>query len=275
MKELIDFMKDLQDFNPTSTPNPVEYMESRLELDGFLRNMALEYLGGAFDNYWFSASNYFMYKNPTLSATGKWQWLPTDFDGTFGNGAPSSTLDSYKKWNDDLNNGKQDHPLVGKLILQNKDIQARFEKILQEIVQTAFKPEALIPRIEQYNKMLSLDAQWDYGLKRVSPGLDNGFTFDDFNKNLDARTKDMSYSLKGWVTDMAALVANELKFTIPAGLQDRVAPPPKKGNETGDDQEDADGEKKDKGKDNFAGALKVVNKTVLSATVLALLALLI
>ncbi|KAG0042441.1 hypothetical protein BGZ83_000452 [Gryganskiella cystojenkinii] len=277
LKEIIEFMKDLQDFNPQTTPNPVEYMDAHLDLDGFLRNMALEYLGGAFDNYWFSASNYFMYRNPTLrssSPMGKWQWLPTDFDGTFGNGAPSSTLDSYKKWNDALNTGAQDHPLVGKLILQNKDIQARFEKILTEIVQTAFKPEALLPRIDTYNKMLSLDAQWDYSLKRVSPGIDNGFTFEDFNRNLDARTKDMSYSLKGWVTDMAKLVAAELKFEIPTGLQDRVNPPPKKGDEAGHDQEDPDEEeaKKEKNK-NAASGLAQVSKGLLSASTLTVLAL--
>ncbi|GJJ68968.1 spore coat protein H [Entomortierella parvispora] len=274
LKEIIDFMKDLQDFNPQTTPNPVEYINSRLDLDGFLRNMALEYLAGAFDNYWFSASNYFMYKNPTLSAAGKWQWLPTDFDGTFGNGAPSSTLDSYKKWNDELNTGKADHPLVGKLILQNKEINAQFEKILQEIVQTAFKPEALLPRIQAYHKMLYLDAQWDYSLKRVSPGLDNGYTFDDFKNNLDTRTKDMSYSLNGWVTDMAALVAKELNFVIPAGLEDRVKPPPKKDNEAGNDQEDSGKKGESKGKENAAGALQV-SSAAFSAAVLAVVALLI
>lgn len=70
LKELIAFMKDLQDFDATSTTDPVQYFNAtRLDLDGFLRNLALEYSGGAFDNYWVSASNYFMYKNPTLGPT--------------------------------------------------------------------------------------------------------------------------------------------------------------------------------------------------------------
>lgn len=74
LKELIAFMEDLQSFSPTSTSNPVQYFNStRLKLDGFLRNMAMEYLGGAFDNYWVSASNYFMYMIPTLGLSGKWQ----------------------------------------------------------------------------------------------------------------------------------------------------------------------------------------------------------
>ncbi|KAF9944709.1 hypothetical protein BGZ70_004410, partial [Mortierella alpina] len=45
IKELIDFMKDLQDFDPASTPDPIAYWEQRMDFDGFLRCMALEYLG--------------------------------------------------------------------------------------------------------------------------------------------------------------------------------------------------------------------------------------
>lgn len=67
-------MRDLNSFNPISTPNPTQHWnDTRIDLDGILRNMALEYLGGAFDNYWVSASNFFMYKNPTLGLAGKWQ----------------------------------------------------------------------------------------------------------------------------------------------------------------------------------------------------------
>lgn len=244
LKDLIELMKSLQDFDPTSTPDPVGYWNNtRLDLDGVLRNMALEYLAGAFDNYWFSASNYFMYMNPTMGPSGKWQWLPTDFDGTFGNGAPSSRLLSYKDWYDMSSEGPR--PLVSKLILENKQINGMFEQVLKELVTTAFKPEALVPRIQAYNKMLSVDAKWDIGLKRHSEGINNGFTFEDFNNNLNERTKDMTTGVIPWVTQMSALVANELGFQITAGLVDRVPPPPKNDKNAGsidnDDNEDEDG----------------------------------
>ncbi|KAF9986967.1 hypothetical protein BGZ75_001204 [Mortierella antarctica] len=183
IKELIDFMKDLQDFDPALTPDPIAYWEQRMDLDGVLRCMALEYLGGAFDNYWLSASNYFMYKNPTLSATGK------------------------------------------------------FEQILKELVSTAIKGEALVPRIDAYHSMLAEDARWEYSIQRKGPGIAQRFTLVDFNDNLDKETQGMSYSLRGWVRDMGTFVANELKFTIPAGLADRVAPPPRKKKGDGDKDE--------------------------------------
>ncbi|KAG0272915.1 hypothetical protein BGZ95_011288 [Linnemannia exigua] len=212
-QQLIAFMKDLQDFNPATTPNPIAYWnDTRLDLDGFLRCMALEYLTGAFDNYWRSGSNYFMYFNPTLGAQGKWQWIPTDFDGTLGNGYSGSTLLSYQTWT------------------------------LKELVQTVFKPEALFPRIMAHNQMLSLDYHWDVSINRTGPGKFNGFTFDDFNNNLVNTTSHMSYSIKGWITDMSNLVSTQLKFEIPAGVQNRVDPPPKptkgsgkKGGDVGDD----------------------------------------
>ncbi|KAG0084609.1 hypothetical protein BGZ93_001154, partial [Podila epicladia] len=225
LQQLIAFMKDLQDFNPATTPNPIAYWnDTRLELDGFLRCMALEYLTGAFDNYWRSGSNYFMYFNPTLGTQGKWQWIPTDFDGTLGNGYPGSIILSYQTWVEFM---PYDHPLVSKLILNNTAINILFEQTLKELVQTVFKPEALFPRIMAYNQMLSLDYHWDVSINRTGPGKFNGFTFDDFNNNLVNRTGHMSYSIKGWIMDMSTLVSTQLKFEIPAGVQNRVDPPPK------------------------------------------------
>ncbi|KAG0375373.1 hypothetical protein BGX24_009187 [Mortierella sp. AD032] len=224
-QQLIAFMKDLQDFNPATTPNPITYWnDTRLELDGFLRCMALEYLTGAFDNYWRSGSNYFMYFNPTLGTQSKWQWIPTDFDGTFGNGYSGSTILSYQAW---VNFALNDHPLVSKLIINNTAINPLFEQTLKELVQTVFKPEALFPRIMAYHQMLSLDYQWDLSINRTGPGKFNGFTFDDYSNNLVNTTSHMSYSVKGWITDMSTLVSTQLKFEIPAGVQNRVDPPPK------------------------------------------------
>ncbi|KAK5814915.1 coth protein-domain-containing protein [Linnemannia elongata] len=236
LSQLITFMKDLQDFDPLTTADPINYWNAtRLDLDGFLRNMALEYLFGGFDNYWMAGSNYFIYYNPTLGPAGKWQWLPTDFDGTFGNGAEIDPKGSYKT----LFNFTPDHPLVSKLIIKNTAINGLFTTILKEIVSTTFKPEAMNPHIEAVNKMISLDAKWDLALTRKSPGKNPGFTFDDFNNNLVNITKDMSGAIKPWIADRATAISTELAFTIPAGTVDRVAPPPRKGGNGDDDDDDS------------------------------------
>ncbi|KAF9581392.1 hypothetical protein BGW38_001612 [Lunasporangiospora selenospora] len=239
LKPLIGFMDALRAFDPKTTPDPVKYWTDRLDLDGFLRNMALEYLSGAFDNYWVSASNYFMYQNPTLAPGGRWQWLPTDADGTFGNGAPSHIIPSYKDFYDFKSAG--DRPLVRKLIIECDPIRTMFEETLKNLVSTAFKPEAIRPRIQAYNKMLSKDAQWDFSLIRKSPGLNNNFTFEDFNNNVNTDTRMMTTGLIPWFDSVSQKVATDLSFTIPNGTVDRVPPPPKNRN-TGLDNDDGDDE---------------------------------
>ncbi|KAF9178118.1 hypothetical protein BGZ51_008096 [Haplosporangium sp. Z 767] len=250
-KELIWLMKGLLDFDPVLTADPIGYWNNTyLDLDGFLRNMALEYLAGSFDNYWLSASNYFIYKNPTLGPNGKWQWVPTDFDGTFGNGIDSEKMASYKLFCDFTTEGKR--PLVQKLIIQNKEINALFEQTLKDLVSTAFKPTALVPRIEAYNKMLSLDVQWDLSLTRKSPGKDRGYTIVDYNSNVYNQTKDMATGLIPWVTRMSEIVSTELNFQIPAGTEDRV--PPSKGSHDNpmekEKKDDEPGPEGDKGGSN-------------------------
>ncbi|KAG0342395.1 hypothetical protein BG000_004946 [Podila horticola] len=192
LKELIDLMRDLNSFNPISTPNPIQHWnDTRIDFDGILRNMALEYLGGAFDNYWVSASNYFMYKNPTLGLAGKWQWLPTDFDSTFDNGAPTFKVPTYCNWYDFVSD---DPERVGR--------------------------QALKPRIEMYNQTLSVDAKWDYSLTRKSPGINNNLTFVEFSNNFHIRTKDLTPLLFGWVEVVSNLVASDLRFSISATMED-------------------------------------------------------
>ncbi|KAG0045469.1 hypothetical protein BGZ90_008448 [Linnemannia elongata] len=117
-----------------------------------------------------------------------------------------------------------------------------------------------------YNQMLSLDYLWDVSINRTGPGKFNGFTFDDFNNNLVNNTGHMSYSVKGWITDMSTLVSTQLKFEIPAGVQNRVDPPPKPtkgsgknggggGGGGGDDGENASGNGAATGRSMAGGAV--------------------
>lgn len=264
LQQLIAFMADLLAFDPATTPNQVDYWNARLDLDGFLRNMAIEYLTAAFDNYWIGGSNYFIYFNPALGTTGKWQWIPTDFDGTFGAGSDIDPVGSYKN----VSNFAIDHPLVSKLIIKSKDINAMFVQVLTEIVQTAFKPEAMNPHIESIQAMISLDVQWDFGLTRHSPGTNPLFTFADFNGNMVNVTKDMNGALKPWVASRASTISAELGFTIPAGTVDRVAPPPR-----GGDDDDDDGKNGGTGGSSGSGASSLVATGL--ATVAALVSALV
>ncbi|KAG0281798.1 hypothetical protein BGZ96_001018 [Linnemannia gamsii] len=279
LQELIAFMKDLQDFDPASTDAIAYWETNRIDLDGFLRSMALEYLLGGFDLHWYSGSNYFMYRNPTLGSIsngGKWQWIPTDMDGSFGSGYPTSTIPTYKTWADfsPAPAGRGDRPLIQKLILQNPQIQAKFDEVLKEIVSTVFKPEAMNPRAEAYHRMLSADAKWDLALVRLSTGINNNFTFADFNNNLKMQTKNMQSGVLPWIANMSSLVAQDLGFTIPAGVADRVIPPPKKGAQGNpeDEENDVPGQDGSTGGKSSAGHV-VMGTAMVQVVVVASLAL--
>ncbi|KAF9194531.1 hypothetical protein BGZ51_009094 [Haplosporangium sp. Z 767] len=222
MTQLLQFMKDLQAFDPNGT-GAIAYWEERADIEGILRNFAMEYLSSQWDAYWLSGSNYFMYFNPTMGPNGKWQWIPTDFDGTFGNGDPYEKFVAYQTYADFTTH---DRPLVSKLIIQNKEINARFEQIIKDIVGYAYKPEALFPRIDAYEKMLAKDVAWDYSIDRSSyPGKTNGWNASDFHGSFIQGTKTMSFGIKPWIESRVMELQKQLQFTVVPGTPDRVKRP--------------------------------------------------
>lgn len=227
MTQLIQFMKDLADFDVAST-SAIKYWNARLDLDGFLRNMAMEYLAGSWDAYWYSGSNYFIYFNPTLGEEpnkGRWQWISTDFDGTFGDGDPTDILTTYQAY---ANFDGHDRPMISKLILANKDINARFEQILRETVGWAFKPEGLFPRLDAYERMLAWDVAWDDSLnvRRANyPGKTNGWTENDFHGSINGAVKDMNLGIKPWIKERVVGLEAQFGFKVQPGTLDRVKRP--------------------------------------------------
>ncbi|KAK3847732.1 MAG: coth protein-domain-containing protein [Linnemannia gamsii] len=217
MADLIVFMKDLKDYDPKKVKDPIAYWEQRLDLDGFLKSMAMEHLAGAWDAYWKSGSNYQIYKDPL---TNKWIWLPIDFDDTFGT-SYDGKIDSYRAVPKKNALGFES-PLAQRLIIETPQINARFEQILKDTVNTAFKPEAMAPRIEGYKKMIQEDVAWDRVQPRVSKGKSEKFTIEDLHKGLRDGTKD-NWGLMNWIEKRTTEVEKSLKFKVQTGTDSKVA----------------------------------------------------
>ncbi|KAG0084673.1 hypothetical protein BGZ93_001114 [Podila epicladia] len=214
MRDLIKLMADLKNFDPKKEKDPIGYWEKRLDLDVFLKAMAMEYLAGFWDGYWTSGSNYQMYNNPV---TGLWTWLPIDFDDTFGS-SYSGELDSYHKFR-----MKSEHPLVQKLIIESPLVRTRFEAILKDIVSYVFKPQALLPRISAYRDMILNDVKWDRSLPRLNKGDSEEFTIKDLSTGVaDGHKGD--WSLKKWVVKRTEGVEKDLKFKVLPGTPSKVQP---------------------------------------------------
>lgn len=204
MKQLIAFMKDLQDWNSASTGG-VDHLSQHFDLQGFLRSMAVEYLTGAWDLFWWRANNYFMYFNPQLKV---WQFIPTDFDHTFSDGHRPGVKTTYKDYGQTLpGGGKPDFPLVNKVIYENKDTNREFENILLTITKGVFNNGVLDARINAYVTQLEQDVAWDYSIDRSRlPGVNPAWTIATFRKSINGPRK----SLKAWINGRAKSVPQQI-----------------------------------------------------------------
>lgn len=209
MSDLIAFMKDLKDYNPKKTKDPIAYWQRRLDLDVFLKSMVMEYLTTAFDAYWQSGSNYQMYHDPV---TKKWVWLPMDFDDTF-----SRDIVSYKKIPRINKKGFESH-LVSKLILDTPAINAKFEDLVKTVTSYIFNPQALNPYLDAYVHMIEEDVAWDRKLPRVAKG---GKTY---NFKLDDLYRGVQQDLKGWIKERYTQIQKDMKFKSPTVVTNRVPP---------------------------------------------------
>ncbi|KAG0086698.1 hypothetical protein BGZ93_000675 [Podila epicladia] len=214
MQQWITFMKDLRDWDPAA-PGGVAYWNQRLDLDGYLRSMALEYLTGAWDAFWWRGHNFFMYYNPQREV---WQFIPTDFDHTFNNGNRPDVHATYKEFGTSHKPQKTTaHPLVTKLIYKNKDIKKQFETILSTITQDVFNNRVLDARIEAYETQIEQDVAWDYAIDRSElPGKKLHWTIDNFHKSIKGhavkghRAKSVMSGLKPWISSRAESVSAQI-----------------------------------------------------------------
>ncbi|KAF9932734.1 hypothetical protein FBU30_007384 [Linnemannia zychae] len=216
MADLIDFMKDLRDYDPKNVKDPIAYWEQRMDLEIFLRSMAMEYLTGAWNAYWFMGSNYQFYHDPV---SNKWIWLPTDFDETFGTSF-AGEIESYRKIPKKNPDGFES-PLAQKLIMETPQINVRFEQILKDTVNFAFKPEAMQPRINAYTKMIQGDVAWDRSLPRVSKGKSENFTIEDLYKGLKNGVNN-NWGLMDWIEKRTAEVQKSLNFKVQSGIANKA-----------------------------------------------------
>ena len=209
MSDLIAFMKDLKDYDPKKTKDPIAYWQQRLDLDIFLKSMAMEYLTTAFDAYWQSGSNYQMYHDPV---TKQWIWLPMDFDDTF-----SRDIVSYKKIPRKNEKGFESF-LVSKLILDTPVINAKFEDHVKTITSYIFNPKALNPYLDAHVHMIEEDVAWDRKLPRVAKG---GKTY---SFKIEDLYKGVQDELKGWIKQRFTQIQKDMNFKSPTVVTNRVPP---------------------------------------------------
>lgn len=233
MTHQIDLI-DVQDVNAVKNID-----DNWLDLDTLYRALALEYLAGHWDSYWFLSTNFVTY-HPFDEAEGaeysrskfKYYFVDQDFDQTFSIGLnPELDLigkpytsfvnlpaDFWKKINKDAGD-------VGSRVFINKFIGCNgkdtcetrklFENHLQSIVQHIFNPVAIGRKVQGYRTRLDDEVQWDHsfqrlhtGTTRVTAAIDNYEMYDrSFNEGVCS-----SHGLLTWVEAMANHVCEQFNI---------------------------------------------------------------
>ena len=215
---LIPFLKEIDGYPGNGFLN--------LDIEMFLKFMAMEFMGGAVDNYWKRPGNYYIMKNVN-SDNGKWLFLDSDFHYSFGIGGSklnkylATTIDGYASVHDEDDIGSS-RPLLDN-IRKNPDNDKYFKEIFNRLINTSFHVDALFPRIDSLAELIREDVAWDFTLPRVSGYPDSEdfhYTLDDFDKQINREDAGCEnkyvISLKCWIKNKGLNIASELGVQYPS-----------------------------------------------------------
>jgi len=153
-----------------------EAIEPVFNVNGFLKSLAVDVVTGSWDDYWFLKNNYYLYHN---TETGKFEYIPYDFDNTFGiwwDGiSPGIDWGNRNIYN--WGYPSEQRPLVTR-ILNVQEFRDRFSFYLNRTLQKIFNPDSLNPKIDFIHTMISMAAELD-----SFRTLDYGFTINDFHRS--------------------------------------------------------------------------------------------
>lgn len=129
-----------------------EELESVIDVQGFLRALAVNVMVGQADDYWRGGNNYYLYRNPR---DGRWTYLPYDHDRTFGitTFGPDPAVSSVLHWGDD--SGTPARPMLVISILNIPEFKADYMRYLRELADSGiYSEERLIARIREIHTVI-------------------------------------------------------------------------------------------------------------------------
>ncbi len=192
--ELADFI----DFvNNTDDATFVAGIGERLNVDGFLRAMAVDMVMGQWDGYWIGANNYYLYHD---AETGRLEYVPWDLDhsigmdywlfpilGNLGTNFATRGFDGWGRSGFGSGLGQVGPPLMRR-ILDVPQFEAQLQRYAREFGERLATPERLDPRCDELATML---APYAFQGTFSGPTMENGFDAQDF---AEAWTKPANYA---------------------------------------------------------------------------------
>ena len=181
-------------------------IEDYLNVDGVIRWMAIDILTGMWDDYWFNMNNFYLYNDPV---TGKFQFIPYDYDNTFGiwwDGILPGT-----DWGTrDINNWGHpdaDRPLTERILGVQK-YRDRLNFYVQQFVTEFFNEETLFPEIDFYKALTENAAEEDFYRT-----LDYDWDISEYHLSFTEALGDhVTYGVKPYITARATSALEQVEL---------------------------------------------------------------
>lgn len=165
------------------------WLEEHVDVDLFLRAMAVDVCVGQWDGYWGNMNNYYIY----FDSNHRFYYIPFDYDNTLGTGQEYFHNPGTQ---DPLNwNSRGTDRILCRKVFSIKEYENRFKEYMKELVRSEdlMETNAAIARILQWQKMINpyvnndtgedctiydYPAGWSYYLnyRILTGGIGNGLT---------------------------------------------------------------------------------------------------
>ena len=193
----------------------VTALEKFFNLESVLRQMVIESLTYAFDNFWANSSNFALYYVPEKDG---YYIIPYDFDGTFYGSTGSSRFNaSYLTdvndcihWADNARVDKDTY-FISRLF-KHTIIKNRYDQIMKKTVDELFNVNSMSPLIDSIYTLIDDEISWNFNLidklDHSIPGFVNHFTYQNFKDNTNYKSvgyypsinyNDAHFGLKQWI----------------------------------------------------------------------------
>ncbi len=173
-RDYSDLAEFIDILNNTPDHEFVPALEKAFHVEGFLRWMVVSIHNGSWDDYLWNGSNYYLYHN---METGKFEFIPYDFDLSFGIGYGAEQWDTRNVYR--FQHPNLPRPLATR-ILGQKEYRNLYSALLSEYLDRIYPPTLLEPRIDGWKNMISSAMEED--LYRT---LDFGWDIKDFHRSYD------------------------------------------------------------------------------------------
>lgn len=163
------FVQLVAGLNAANGPQATNQLLQVVNVDLYLKALAIDVSTGNWDNYAYNKNNYYLYFNP---ATQKMDFISYDTDNTFG--VDWSGIDWSTRLSTNWIHPTEPRPLASKL-LSVPEFKYRYYQFLDSISRFVVHPTAIFPHIDSMKTLISEAAIDDYYRT-----LDYGYTFDSF-----------------------------------------------------------------------------------------------